>query len=957
MSNNEQQLKREREQRKSALKRLDNEHKKARKDCYATNSPYLRSRAYEFVEQYAIHIQKEVLRRTEKRERTGHFEALRMVVDRFAELEPMADETLTKPTLGFMLISRTIWARVMDNCFYTGNKLTEESSTTRSSLAAAIGEDLERTLKLRYYIQLSAKLEDQAMKEVTHHLLQMEMKYIDDPHGGLTQRRDRAKDFIAEWDSGHFEVEKGKHAGKWITIEPFSWASTGWDNPWGDQLRTMAASELLDMLVCPVDDSWNAADARPLYYQKIQEGKKTPYIVRIRPEFINELHGIRDQLSKYVIDWLPMVTPPRDWQHEPKPGTLNNTGGYESLQLRQLAPMIRFGQGANGSIPSKMATDFLNTIQKVAWEVNEDQLALVERISMEWEKNYDGIVRPTPWTREDLQNSTGAAVVLEEVQYRDAHKHEDPKSRTPEERIAWSMNNQLLSERYREVTVSRQRIAGTATMVGRLQSLKGSTLWYPWSYDSRFRCYPIGGVGTPQGRPAERYTLQFKEGQLLDNNGIEWALRGLGAAALDTKVSVQQRIEWAKENLDLIRQIGEGSDRAIEVAGKMAEPLNLLNLSRAWVQHEAGGQWHAPVFVDATNSGWQFVAALLNVSHGIAATNLRSGSYNEPPADAYRLALNTLLRWIKTRDMDKLSLWVTEVDGDEKSKRVKKNPPQDVLDIWEDVLTYKSLGRTLVKSVARTMIYGSSNRTWADDMETEFHEANVALPPDERGRFSRNRITATIRNGLASMIGHALSHELGSVLNYTKGIRSMAEKRLYQGCSDELIKSLHGFGKLSSTDQVEIGKRLLDESTHGISWKTPDGSVISVCEYVETIQRFTTLHHGKPSINVVHTDAMDPLETLKAVAPGIIHGLDATLLRCALAHVTDVPFTCIHDAVGGLPNDMDMISNKLRDAFLMATPSGYLKGIADQWEVPLLVDVGTDESWRNEVHNAVNMFN
>jgi DNA-directed RNA polymerase len=102
---------------------------------------------------------------------------------------------------------------------------------------------------------------------------------------------------------------------------------------------------------------------------------------------------------------------------------------------------------------------------------------------------------------------------------------------------------------------------------------------------------------------------------------------------------------------------------------------------------------------------------------------------------------------------------------------------------------------------------------------------------------------------------------------------------------------------------------------------------------------------------------MDFLASLKAVAPGVIHGLDSTLLRCALAHLRDVPFTTVHDAVGALPNDMDMITEKLRDGFLMATPEGYLQSIADEWEVPLQVPVVADSEWRKGIHQAVNMFN
>jgi DNA-directed RNA polymerase len=108
---------------------------------------------------------------------------------------------------------------------------------------------------------------------------------------------------------------------------------------------------------------------------------------------------------------------------------------------------------------------------------------------------------------------------------------------------------------------------------------------------------------------------------------------------------------------------------------------------------------------------------------------------------------------------------------------------------------------------------------------------------------------------------------------------------------------------------------------------------------------------------VTHTESMDMLATLKAVGPGMIHGLDSTLLRCALGHLRDVPITAVHDAVGGLPNSMDMVTEKLRDAFLMATPEGYLQSIADEWGVGLKIPVNANNEWRKGIHQALNMFN
>lgn len=952
MSSSDKQLQREQQQQWDARKRLDAEHNKARERKYATSSPYIRARSFELVEQYAKHIAREVQRRADKGESTGHFEALKAVVDRFSELEPLAEETYERPELGFLLIARTIWARVVDEVFFTGISGLTSKDPVRSHLSSKIGDDLERTLKLRYYMSLT--IVDEADQEVKDCVLMNEIRYIMDGHGSLEQRRSRARTFLNEWDTGLKVVKKGRYAGRNLVIpKPFSWESDEWSNPWGDSLRELAAGELLDMLVAPLDGAFDADDHRPFYYAEVREGLKTPHVIRVRPQFVNELHQVRDQLTKYVVDWLPMIQPPLDWTYSDIHGIDNISGGYATLKLRQMTPIVRFGRGENRSIPSKIAVDFLNTIQSVEWRVNPDQLEIVHRISMEWDRDFDGVVRPKPWTTQDLQDGTGTAALLPEIQYREAHKNEF--NRTKEQERLWKENNQKLSERYRDVIVSAQRLVATATMLARLEKLKGDSLWFPWSQDSRGRCYPIGGIGNPHGRPCERYTLEFAQGQRLNERGEEWGLRAIGAAANDTKGSVQSRIDWSRQNLDLIRQVAEGSDQALRIAESFEEPFNFVSLCRAWVQHEQGGLWHAPVYVDATNSGWQFVSALLGSKAGMKATNLTPSSYEDIPADAYKIAKTRILKWIEDRDADNLSI-VEGVDG----SKSRKMPSNETLRMWLEMLDHKNgtFGRSMVKAVATTAIYGSGSRTWDDDLEELLRNENSTMDGLDRGKFSRTRIPAKVRSGLATVIGRALEFELGEIFSFTRNIKAMARERLLQGCSDETLGFLSlGLKNLTPAQKVKLGQRIMEESTHGISWKTPDGSIVDVREYVQTVNRYTTLHHGKPSYPVVHTDSIDITDTLKAVPPGIIHSLDSSLIKLALSHLRGTPLNVVHDAVGGLPNDMDMITDKLRDGFLMAVPEGYIQSIADEWGVENRVAVNDDQSWRHGIHSAMNMFN
>jgi hypothetical protein len=950
---NAQQLQRERQQRRDGQKRLDTQHMESRHKRYVTSSPYVRVMAYQWVQDYAAQIQSEVQRRYAAKESTGHFEALKLVCDRFSELEPIRDETVEAPSLGFLIMSRTIWARVMDEVFTIGSLSLGKSAPIRDQLSTRIGEDLERTLKLRHYLQLMRRIDTTHSLEdadTLRQILMTEYKQIHDNNSSLDFRRGRAKDLLAEWDTGTITVRKGRRANVVISgIKPFSWTDEEWDNPWGDALREMAAGELLDMLVVPLNgDVLDPNDARPFYYRMATQGDKTPNKVFIRPHFENELLGVREEMARYVTDYLPMVTEPLPWLYTGKPGYRENSGGYATQELRALTPLVRHTKGEQGTIPSQLAVDLLNTLGRTEWRVDSEQLELVKHLGMTWQKPYDGIVRPKPWTNQDLQDGTGAAAAIPEVQYREAHKHELEEDRTAAETVAWKANNLALKIIYTEEAVARQRVTATATLLSRLDRLDGDSLWYPWSFDTRTRCYPIGGLGTPHGSPSERYTIEFAKGERLSESGIEWALRGIGAAALDTKGSVNSRIQWAKDNMNLIRHLAEGTDSALAAAEGYEEPLNLLALSRAWVQHENGGDWHKPVYVDGTCSGWQIVSALLGSEAGMRATNVWPATYDDTPADAYKLARNKLIEWIG--------------EGNDKLICGKRMPSGADMSLWAEALQWNDskLGRKLSKAFATTAVYGSGNRTQADDFEDVLLEVMLGMSSTERWRFMPNRYDKKVLNGLANALGKAFTELLGPVMQYNSAIKSMARNRILQGCPEELRDQFKAANKLNvragQVERVRLGRILKDTSTHGLKFTTPDGSVVDLVEYSQTVERYQTLHHGKPSYPMTWTDSWDYGATLRAAAPGVIHSLDSCILKLALSPL-EIPVVAIHDAVGAHPNEMDNIGHRLRDAFLVTTRGDFLKGLADEWDVEPKCSVNPRDGWRDGIHDALLMFN
>ena len=114
-----------------------------------------------------------------------------------------------------------------------------------------------------------------------------------------------------------------------------------------------------------------------------------------------------------------------DWTLDPdKDGSKITDGGYHTLKLQKLNPMVRFTSTSKCETkPSQLMVDLLNKVQKTHWQLDQDQVAMVRHITNTWETDFDGIMRPKPYTIEDLKRGEIAAVkAIPEIVFRDRNK-------------------------------------------------------------------------------------------------------------------------------------------------------------------------------------------------------------------------------------------------------------------------------------------------------------------------------------------------------------------------------------------------------------------------------------------------------------------------------------------------------------------------------------------------------
>jgi len=269
---------------------------------------------------------------------------------------------------------------------------------------------------------------------------------------------------------------------------------------------------------------------------------------------------------------------------------------------------------------------------------------------------------------------------LREVKFRD-----DPENRQRADRIRnihnkpqvltveeskfwdkWKTNQAILNHLYRRIEDEAQRSGQIVQIKTRFKDY-GDELWFAWNLDWRTRIYPIAGLGSPQGSPCERYSLRFRDAHHLSPDGEKNALRAIGAALDGTKGSITSRIETARNNLDLIRVVASGEGQALSIAESADEPLQLIQLCRQWVAHEHGKPWSAPIYADATNSGFQIVAGLMNSTTGLHKTNVCRKTEDDAPNDAYSECRELVVQWLEdeNKELPKLCRkgehWMSEI--------------------------------------------------------------------------------------------------------------------------------------------------------------------------------------------------------------------------------------------------------------------------------------------------------
>ena len=378
--------------------------------------------------------------------------------------------------------------------------------------------------------------------------------------------------------------------------------------PWGSVLRVKLGTWLLECVMQA--SNWFMLDNR-------REGKKTTNFVVPTPEFM----AIKDQVMANAELFSPLAWP---MLIEPNPWENGRAGGYLLNEVMRGHDLVRRGSNT-APIQGETPINFVNHIQKIPFTLSPFIVRVAEELQ---EKGY-AVGKFLP-------------VVHHELPPKPVDIAENAESRKDYRRRAAEVMN-LNAQEFKKSCRTRM----TMEAVARFKNI--SKFYIPWSFDYRGRAYPIPAFLTPQDTDFGKSLLRFYEEGFLTPESEEWlAFQVATTYGLD-KAPMNERMEWVKDNQELITRIATDPIGNIHEWEAADEPWTflaaceeyyycLIDCSRSYTS--------LPIAVDATCSGLQIMAGLAKDASTAAMVNVLPGC---KPQDAYRAVAEACIDEIPER--------------------------------------------------------------------------------------------------------------------------------------------------------------------------------------------------------------------------------------------------------------------------------------------------------------------
>ena len=628
---------------------------------------------------------------------------------------------------------------------------------------------------------------------------------------------------------------------------------------WDVDLRAKVGEPLLNAVLqsCP--------EVFELYDAQSNNGKHTLKHIGITAQASDLLASISEVQGWMHPSFKPMLVPPKPW-------TSFYTGAYATKDLSSKVQLIRTNDQDhvelvkeainNGSMTKCL--EALNTIQETPWAINQPILDLVR---WAWENNV--LIEGLPLN-----------------QHFPSPPHPKPwETMNENEQKAWRIRAAKVALKNRGIDGDRVTMLGDLSVA---ESLRAADRFYlPHSLDFRGRVYAVPSFNG-QRSDHIRAMLRFADGLPLGDSGAYWLavhLANCGDFDGISKGTLDARFAWTIDNEDTITAVASNPYDTVDLWRRADKPFQFVAACIEYAGFlEQGITYisYLPIALDGSNSGLQHYSASLRSSEGSLVNLIPS----DKPADLYQSVAD-------------LTVKAMEEDAAKGSDIAK-------------LCLANGVTRKLVKRNAMTFSYSSGEYGFKQQHMTDLMEP-LGLkvlsgelqehPYGEDGGFeAAGYIAKKTYKAITSLVSDA-----------TSGMK------FFQKCAASLAHEGKGLTWVTPTG-LPVTHRYTEWDTKAVKMFLYDKTIPVIGMGKEDkVEDGDVLKQVRLTIRTKPTERINKAKAKSAVAPNVIHSLDASHLMLTVLKAKEQGikhFSLIHDSFGTHAANTSDFFYIIREAFV-----------------------------------------
>jgi DNA-directed RNA polymerase len=424
------------------------------------------------------------------------------------------------------------------------------------------------------------------------------------------------------------------------------------------------------------------------------------------------------------------------------------------------------------------------------------------------------------------------------------------------------------------------------------RAFRDQTFYFPHNLDFRGRAYPLPTYLNHMGADHMRGLLLFAKGKPLGEGGLRWLKVHLSNVFGFDKASLQEREQFAMDNLENIYDSADSPLTGKQWWLKAEDPWQCLATCfelKAALQSADPTTFvsHLPVHQDGTCNGLQHYAALGGDTWGAQQVNLIPG---ERPADVYS-AVAELVQEHVTKEKAEGNEFAKAVDG--------------------------KITRKVVKQTVMTNVYGV---TFVGAKKQVQKQLDSLYPDLEKQTGLGSTVCASY---IASKIFVALSTMFRGAHDIQNWLGEIGGRVCRAITPDQLAQLADPTAEEPSTGRKTKAARTKEEDItnqfrNTLVWTTPLRMPV-VQPYRKSGTRL--IETCLQDLALTATDRDDPVnrrKQLQAFPPNFIHSLDASHMMLSALECSDIglTFAAVHDSFWTHAADVDKMNTVIRDAFI-----------------------------------------